>query len=95
MVQLTCSRLHRLADYAERRIRKRIAELPDGLYVAEDALDNDGVTLDPVPTKSPSSFQEIPSPLILQEVQEYCRQHQRGCSDDHSATFYATGLHES
>ena len=40
-----------LLDYAERRIRKRIAELPDGCYVAEDALDNDGVTLDPVPVK--------------------------------------------
>ena len=40
-----------MLDYAERRIRKRIAELPDGLYVAEDALDNDGVTLDPVPVK--------------------------------------------
>ena len=32
-----------MLDYAERRIRKRIAELPDGHYVAEDALDNDGV----------------------------------------------------
>jgi len=40
-----------LQDYAERRIRKRIAELPDGTYTAEDALDNDGVTPDPVPVK--------------------------------------------
>jgi N-methylhydantoinase B len=40
-----------LQDYAERRIRKRIADLPDGSYTAEDALDNDGVTPEPVPVK--------------------------------------------
>ena len=40
-----------LQDYAERRIRKCIAGLPDGTYTAEDALDNDGVTPEPVPVK--------------------------------------------
>ena len=43
--------LSALQDYAERRIRKRIAELSDGCYNAEDSLDNDGVTDDPVLVK--------------------------------------------
>ena len=38
-------------DYAERRMRARIAELPDGVYEAEDALDDDGVDPEPVPVK--------------------------------------------
>ena len=48
---LLISGLTALQDYAERRIRKRIAELPDGTYKAEDVLDNDGVTNDPVSVK--------------------------------------------
>jgi N-methylhydantoinase B len=34
--------------YAERRMRRRIAELPPGTYVAEDCLDDDGSTDEPV-----------------------------------------------
>lgn len=43
--------LKALQDYAERRILKRIAELPDGIYEAEDALDDDGVASEPVPVR--------------------------------------------
>ena len=38
-------------DYAERRIRRRLAELPDGVYHAVDALDDDGIDPEPVPIK--------------------------------------------
>lgn len=38
-----------IQDYAERRIRRRIAALPDGIYRAEDALDDDGMSNEPVP----------------------------------------------
>lgn len=40
-----------IQDYAERRIRRRIAALPDGVYHAEDALDEDGVDPGPVPIR--------------------------------------------
>ncbi len=35
-----------LLDYAERRTRARIAEIPDGVYSFTDYMDNDGIDLD-------------------------------------------------
>lgn len=40
-----------ILDYAERRMRHCLAALPDGLYAAEDALDDDGIDPEPVPVK--------------------------------------------
>ena len=40
-----------ILDYAERRMRKRIAELPAGTYLAEDCLDDDGSSDEPVVIK--------------------------------------------
>ena len=40
-----------ILDYAERRMRNRIAELPPGSYVAEDRLDDDGSSDEPVVIK--------------------------------------------
>ncbi|MGO8865000.1 MAG: hydantoinase B/oxoprolinase family protein [Alphaproteobacteria bacterium] len=40
-----------ILDYAERRMRKRLADLPRGTYRAEDALDDDGTSEEPVPIK--------------------------------------------
>ncbi len=37
-----------ILDYAERRMQAGIAALPDGVYAAEDFLDDDGVTDEPV-----------------------------------------------
>jgi len=37
-----------ILDYAERRMRNRIAELPPGTYFAEDRLDDDGSSDEPV-----------------------------------------------
>jgi N-methylhydantoinase B len=37
-----------ILDYAERRMRRRIAELPAGTYFAEDCLDDDGSSDEPV-----------------------------------------------
>ncbi|MCA1630722.1 MAG: hydantoinase B/oxoprolinase family protein [Acidobacteria bacterium] len=37
-----------LIDYSARRMRAVIREMPDGVYEAEDALDGDGVTDEPV-----------------------------------------------
>jgi N-methylhydantoinase B len=37
-----------LVDYAARLMRRRLAALPDGVYSAEDFLDDDGVTDEPV-----------------------------------------------
>lgn len=41
----------RLQDYSERMMRAILGQLPDGEYSAEDALDNDGITEDPVPIR--------------------------------------------
>jgi N-methylhydantoinase B/oxoprolinase/acetone carboxylase alpha subunit len=38
-----------LADYAERVMRAVIAGIPDGRYAFRDILDNDGISLEPVP----------------------------------------------
>ena len=35
-----------IKDYSERRMRAEIAKLPDGVYEAEDYLDDDGITSD-------------------------------------------------
>jgi N-methylhydantoinase B len=40
-----------ILDYAERRMRNRIAELPPGTYFAQDYLDDDGSSDEPVPIK--------------------------------------------
>ena len=40
-----------ILDYAERRMRNRIAELPPGTYFAEDCLDDDGSSDEPVLVK--------------------------------------------
>jgi N-methylhydantoinase B len=37
-----------ILDYAERRMRNRIAELPPGTYLAQDCLDDDGSSEEPV-----------------------------------------------
>ncbi|MBT7646966.1 MAG: hydantoinase B/oxoprolinase family protein, partial [Rhodospirillaceae bacterium] len=41
-----------LLDYSERRVRSAIAEIPDGVYLGEDAVDDDGLTPDPLPVKA-------------------------------------------
>ena len=41
--------LEALLDYAERRMRHRIAQFPPGTYRASDALDEDGIGSEPVP----------------------------------------------
>ena len=40
-----------ILDYAERRMRRRLAELPPGTYRTEDALDDDGAGTSPVPIR--------------------------------------------
>jgi N-methylhydantoinase B len=40
-----------ILDYAERRMRKRISELPAGVYTGEDFLDEDGTLDEPVAVK--------------------------------------------
>ncbi len=39
-------------DYSERRMRKAITEIPDGVYAGEDALDDDGIHDEPLPIKT-------------------------------------------
>jgi N-methylhydantoinase B len=41
-----------LIDYSEARMRKRIAEIPDGTYAWEDVLDDDGIDAGPIPLRA-------------------------------------------
>lgn len=50
-IDLIVSGFDAILDYAERRMRKRIAELAPGVYVAEDCLDEDGTDPEPVPVR--------------------------------------------
>ena len=45
-------------DYSERRMRAALADVPDGVYVGEDAVDDDGVNEDPLPIKATVSVSE-------------------------------------
>ncbi len=42
---------HQLIDYAERRLRAELAELPEGSYEAEMTVEDDGVSTDPFDVK--------------------------------------------
>ncbi|MBN33724.1 MAG: methylhydantoinase [Rhodospirillaceae bacterium] len=46
-----------LLNYSERRVRTAIAEIPDGVYFGEDAVDDDGLTDDPLPVKAKVTIQ--------------------------------------
>ena len=41
-----------LLNYSERRMRAAIAEVPDGVYYGEDALDDDGIGDTPLPVRA-------------------------------------------
>ena len=41
-----------LIAYVERRIRAAISEIPDGVYVGEDAVDDDGIGDTPLPVRA-------------------------------------------
>jgi N-methylhydantoinase B len=41
-----------MLDYSERRVRNALRDAPDGVYTGQDALDDNGVTSDPVPVKA-------------------------------------------
>src|SRR5271163_4312921 len=45
---LLCAGFDAILDYAERRMRRRLAELPPGTYRGEDFLDDDGTDEEPV-----------------------------------------------
>lgn len=43
--------MNQLQDYSERRVRSALAHLPDGVYYAEDSVDDDGITDEPLTVK--------------------------------------------
>src|ERR1700744_1705598 len=45
---LLCAGFDAILNYAERRMRRRLAELPPGTYAGEDFLDDDGTDEEPV-----------------------------------------------
>jgi N-methylhydantoinase B len=43
--------MQELMDYSERRVRTAIAEIPNGVYYGEDAVDDDGISSEPLHVK--------------------------------------------
>ena len=50
--ELVKASMKELLDYSERRMRAAIGEVPDGIYYGEDALDDDGISEDPLPVRA-------------------------------------------
>ena len=46
-----CEVMDEFINYTERRMRSAISQIPDGLYYGEDAIDDDGVTDEPLEIK--------------------------------------------
>jgi N-methylhydantoinase B len=46
--EFLCAGFDAILAYSEKRMRRRLAELPPGVYEAEDALDDDGTSDEPV-----------------------------------------------
>lgn len=44
--------MQELLNYSERRFRAALAEIPDGVYVGEDAVDDDGISDQPLTVKA-------------------------------------------
>jgi len=44
--------MQELQNYSERRFRAALAEIPDGVYVGEDAVDDDGISDQPLTVKA-------------------------------------------
>lgn len=51
-VELVEATFVELNAYSERRVRNAIRELPDGVYHGEDAVDDDGITDEPLPVRA-------------------------------------------
>ena len=72
-----------ILDYAERRMRNRIAELPPGTYFAEDCLDDDGSSDEPVLVKLRVDVTRDKLDARLRGLlAAAARQHQRRGADD-------------
>lgn len=46
-----CEAMTEMISYVERRVRAAVAAIPDGTYRAEDMIDDDGLSDDPLPIK--------------------------------------------
>ena len=44
--------MNAVLDYSERRVRSAIAQVPDGVYHGEDAIDDDGTGSEPLPVRA-------------------------------------------
>lgn len=56
--QFLCAGFDAILAYSEKRMRRRLAEFPPGVYEAEDALDDDGTSDEPVRFKLKVTIEE-------------------------------------
>jgi N-methylhydantoinase B len=75
-----------LLDYSERRVRAAIAAAPDGVYVGEDAVDDDGLSEEPLRVRSTVT---IKGDQIEVDFEGTCAQVQRNLNSPFSSTVSA------
>lgn len=76
-----------LLDYAERRVRSAIAEVPDGIYVGEDAVDDDGIGEEPLAIRATVT---VSGDSIAVDYAGTCAQVRRNINAPFASTVSAT-----
>lgn len=78
--------MRELLNYSERRFRAALAEIPDGVYVGEDAVDDDGISDEPLTVKATVT---IAGETVAIDFDGTCRQVSRNLNCPFSSTVSA------
>jgi N-methylhydantoinase B len=79
--------MQELLNYSERRFRAALAEIPDGVYVGEDAVDDDGISDQPLTVKAKVT---IAGDTVAIDFAGTCKQVSRNLNCPFSSTVSAT-----
>lgn len=78
--------MQELLNYSERRVRAALADIPDGVYFGEDAVDDDGITDEPLTVKAKVT---IASDTVAIDFDGTCKQVTRNLNCPFSSTVSA------
>ncbi|MGM0561131.1 MAG: hydantoinase B/oxoprolinase family protein [Pseudomonadota bacterium] len=79
--------MNQLMDYSERRFRAALSELPEGTYYGEDAIDDDGITEEPLVVKAALTIEKGE---ITVDFEGTCAQVTRNLNCPYTSTISAT-----
>lgn len=78
--------MREMQDYSERRVRAAIAQAPKGVFYGEDAIDDDGMTADPLVVKAKVTIAEDSVEIDFEGT---CEQVKRNLNCPYSSTLSA------